>query len=257
MLRRDDVRAGGADEGHPPASGFSPWRLVPIAVIAAGFAAFFAFDLDRFLSLEALKHNREGLVDWRSGHEALAAIAFVAAYALVVAFSLPGAVWMTIAAGFLFGAFAATIYVVIAATVGATAIFLAARYAFGDLLRAKAGSAIRKMEAGFRENALSYLLFLRLVPIFPFWLVNLVPAFLGVPLATFVIGTFFGIIPGSIVYTLVGNGLGAVLEAGGTPELGLIFAPEILAPIVGLALLSLLPVAYKSLRRRAALPHRR
>ncbi len=227
------------------------WRLAPVVVIVAGFAAFFLFGLDRYLSFESLSENRQALLAWRADNQLLAALVFIAAYALVVAFSLPGAIWMTIAGGFLFGTLMGAIYVVVAATLGATAIFLAARYAFSDILRAKAGPAIRKMETGFRENALSYLLALRLVPIFPFWLVNLVPAFLGVPLRTFVIGTFFGIIPGSMVYTLVGNGLGAVFDAGGKPDLGLIFAPEILAPIIGLALLSLVPVAYKRFRRRA------
>jgi uncharacterized membrane protein YdjX (TVP38/TMEM64 family) len=255
MTRRHDgdAQATGGDAGDPAAARFSPWRLAPIAVIAAGFAAAFAFDLDRFLSLEALKTHREALLTWRAGNEVLAAVVFIAAYALVVALSLPGAIWMTVAGGFLFGTLAAAIYVVFAATTGAAAIFLAARYAFRDLLHAKAGGAIRKMEAGFGENALSYLLFLRLVPIFPFWLVNLVPAFLSVPLRTFVLGTFFGIIPGSLVYTLVGNGLGAVLDAGRKPDLGLIFAPEILAPIAGLAVLALMPVAYKRLRRKPAL----
>lgn len=247
-----DVRAAGG-AGLPAGARFSFWRLAPVAVIAMGFAAVFAFDLDRFLGLEALKQNREALIAWRADNGVLAAVLFVVAYAAVVALSLPGAVWMTIAGGFLFGTVPATIYVVIAATAGAAAIFLAARYAFRDLLHAKAGAAIRKMEAGFGENALSYLLFLRLVPIFPFWLVNLVPAFLGVSLRTFVLGTFFGIIPGSTVYTLVGNGLGAVLDAGRKPDLGLIFAPEILAPVVGLAVLALVPVAYKRLRRKPAL----
>jgi uncharacterized membrane protein YdjX (TVP38/TMEM64 family) len=107
------------------------------------------------------------------------------------------------------------------------------------------------MEQGFRDNALSYLLFLRLIPLFPFWLVNLVPAFLGVPLWTYVIGTFFGIMPGSIVYTSVGNGLGAVFDQGRTPDLSIIFKPEILLPIIGLAVLSLVPVAYKAIKGKA------
>jgi uncharacterized membrane protein YdjX (TVP38/TMEM64 family) len=156
---------------------------------------------------------------------------------------------MTIGGGFLFGAASAAVYVVAAATLGASAIFLVARYALGDVLRGKAGPAMRRMEDGFRENALSYLLVLRLVPLFPFWLVNLVPAFLGVPLRTFVIGTFVGIIPGSVVYCLVGNGLGAVFDSGDTPNLGIIFEPEILAPIIGLAVLSVVPVVYKRLKR--------
>lgn len=251
MARRDED--DGDDDGGGAATTLRPtrsiwWRLAPVAIIAAGFAAFFAFGLDRYLSFDTLSDNRQALLAWQADNRMLAAVCFVAVYALVVALSLPGAIWMTIAGGFLFGTVEGSIYVVVAATVGASAIFLAARYAFGDILRAKAGPAIRRMEAGFTENALSYLLVLRLVPIFPFWLVNLVPAFLGVPLRTFVIGTVFGIIPGSVVYTLVGNGLGAVFDAGGRPNLGLIFEPEILAPIIGLALLSLVPVAYKRYR---------
>ena len=120
----------------------------------------------------------------------------------------------------------------------------------GETLRAKAGPRIRRMEEGFRADALSYLLVLRLIPLFPFWLVNIVPAFLGVPVRTYVLGTFIGIIPGSFVYASVGNGLGAVFEAGGTPDLGIVFTPAILLPIVGLAVLALLPVAYRKYRAR-------
>jgi len=117
-----------------------------------------------------------------------------------------------------------------------------------EVLRRRAGPWISRLEAGFQENALSYLLVLRLVPLFPFWLVNLVPAFLGVPLTTYVLGTFVGIIPGSFVYASVGNGLGSVFDAGGAPDLTIIFEPEILLPIIGLSLLALIPVAYKKLK---------
>jgi uncharacterized membrane protein YdjX (TVP38/TMEM64 family) len=118
------------------------------------------------------------------------------------------------------------------------------------VLRAKAGPFLTKMEDGFRENAMSYLLVLRLVPLFPFWLVNLVPAFLGVPTGTYVIGTFFGIIPGTFVFASVGNGLGALLDAGQDPNLGIIFQPNVLGPLIALALLSLVPVAYKKYQAR-------
>lgn len=243
------MRGADSDSTHQADRKFLSWRLLPLAVVAGGFVAFFAFGWNEYLSFETLREHRQALLAWRQDHYAVAALTFVAVYVLVVAFSLPGAVWMTIGGGFVFGTASATIYVVVAATLGASAIFLAARYALGDVLRAKAGPAMRRMEAGFRENALSYLLVLRLVPLFPFWLVNLVPAFLGVPLRTFVIGTFVGIIPGSVVYCLVGNGLGAVFDAGEKPDLGIIFEPEILAPIVGLAVLSVVPVVYKRLKR--------
>jgi uncharacterized membrane protein YdjX (TVP38/TMEM64 family) len=174
----------------------------------------------------------------------------MAIYAAVIALSVPGGAVLTIAGGFLFGTLPATLYVVVAATLGATILFLIARTALGDPLRARAGPWLRRMEAGFAENALSYLLVLRLIPIFPFWLVNLVPAFLGVGLGTYVLGTFFGIIPGSFVYASVGNGLGAVFDAGETPDVGIIFEPSILVPIVGLAVLALLPVAHRKFKAR-------
>ena len=129
-------------------------------------------------------------------------------------------------------------------------LFLVARHALGDVLRGRAGPFVARMEAGFRANALNYLLVLRLIPLFPFWLVNLVPAFVGVRTSTYVLGTLLGIIPGTFVYASVGNGLGAVFDAGETPDLAIIFKPEILLPIVGLALLALLPIAYKRFQAR-------
>ena len=230
---------------------FSPWRLVPLIVVVGGLVAFFVLELDAYLSFEALRDHRQTLVAWRSDHFFLLVASFIALYGVMVAFSVPGAVWMTISGGFLFGPLAGTAATVVGATVGAVALFLAARYVLGDFLRAKAGPTVRKMEAGFRENALSYLLVLRLVPLFPFWLVNLVPAFLGVPLKTFLFATFFGIIPGTLVFTLVGNGLGRLLDAGEAPDLGIIFEPEILLPIAGLVVLSLIPVIYKKATKPA------
>ncbi|MCP5372171.1 MAG: TVP38/TMEM64 family protein [Hyphomicrobiales bacterium] len=248
-MDRDPTTEAELDAG-PDGAPFSPWRLLPVAVILAGLAAFWALGGGEYLSFDALRMHREDLLAWRDMHLVLAATTFTVVYALAASFSLPGAVWLTLAGAFLFGTWQAALCVVVGATVGATAVFLAARYALGDVLRRKAGPAIRKMEDGFRENALSYMLFLRLVPLFPFWLVNLVPAFLGVPLGTYVLGTFLGIIPGTVVYCLVGNGLGAVFDMGGEPDLSIIFKPQILAPIVGLAVLSLVPIVYKRMKRR-------
>jgi uncharacterized membrane protein YdjX (TVP38/TMEM64 family) len=214
-------------------------------LLAVGLIAFFAFGLHNNLSFDNLHQHRETLVEYVAAHGVLAVTLYLLCYATVIAFSLPGGAIMTITGGFLFGTLAGTVYTVVAATVGASVLFVAARTALGDLLRAKAGPAVRKMEAGFRENALSYLLALRLIPVFPFWLVNLVPALLGVPFRVYLIGTFFGIIPGCFVFASVGNGLGTVFAAGGTPDRNIIFAPEFLLPIIGLALLALIPVAYK------------
>jgi uncharacterized membrane protein YdjX (TVP38/TMEM64 family) len=225
-------------------------RLAPLAILLAAIGAFFAFGLHDYLSFEALRQHRELLLGLVEQHPLLAPLAFMAVYAAVVALSVPGGAILTIAGGFLLGILPATLYVLVGATIGATIVFLIARTALGDALRARAGPRIRRMEEGFRQDALSYLLVLRLIPIFPFWLVNIVPAFLGVPVRTYVLGTFVGIIPGSFVYASVGNGLGAVFDAGGTPDLGVIFEPAILLPIVGLAVLALLPVAYRKLKAR-------
>jgi uncharacterized membrane protein YdjX (TVP38/TMEM64 family) len=234
--------------------GLSAGRVVPIAVLAAGLAAFFAFDLNSYISLDALKTHQDQLKLWVDNYGVLTGVAFMAIYAVAVAFSIPGAVFITIAGGLMFGPYLATVYVVIGATIGALAVFLAARYAFQDFFRQKVGSAAKRMEAGFRENELSYMFILRLVPLFPFWLVNLVPAFLGVSVRTYVIGTLIGIIPGAFVYSLVGDGAGAVLEAGGDLNLAIIFEPRFLAPIVGLAVLACVPIVYKRIKTRRGTP---
>ncbi len=225
-------------------------RLIPLGILIVGLIAFFALGLDDVLSFETLKQNRDVLSAWVTEYGVIAILIFMIAYILVVAFSLPGGAVMTIAGGFLFGWIAASIAIVIAATIGATLLFLAAKTALGDSLRARAGKSIQKMEAGFRENAFHYLLVLRLIPIFPFFLVNLVPAFLGVTLRTYVIATFIGIIPGTAVYASVGNGLGEIFDRGETPNLGIIFEPSILGPILGLAVLALLPVLYKKFMQK-------
>jgi uncharacterized membrane protein YdjX (TVP38/TMEM64 family) len=227
-------------------------RFAPLALLVLAIALVFAFDLDRFVSFQSLSENREMLLGFVERNAFLAPLLFVLVYAGVVALSIPGGAVLTIAGGFLFGTWFGTILVLIGATLGATLVFLIARTALGDALRDKAGPRIKKMEQGFREDAFNYLLVLRLIPIFPFWLVNIVPAFLGVPLTTYIAATFLGIIPGSFVYASVGNGLGAVFDAGGTPDLGIIFRAEIILPIVGLALLAALPVAYRRFKGRPA-----
>jgi uncharacterized membrane protein YdjX (TVP38/TMEM64 family) len=225
-------------------------RFLPLAILVLAIVPVFAFGFDDYLRFEQLRQNRTQLLDFVGRHAALAPLLFMAIYVAVIALSIPGGAVLTVAGGFLFGVALGTLYVVIAATIGAAVVFLAAKTAFGDSLRRKAGPWLRRMEDGFRENALNYLLFLRLVPIFPFWLVNLVPALLGVPFRTYVTATFFGIIPGSLVYASVGNGLGAVFDAGATPDVGVIFKPAIILPLIGLAILAILPVAYKKITAR-------
>ena len=220
-------------------------KWLPLGVLAFGLAAFFAFDLDRFVSFEALGENREVLRDWLASHPILTRLAYVAAYTVSIAFSLPVGLLLTITGGFLFGLVEGTILTVVGATIGASAVFVAAKTALGDTLRERAGPFVNKLSEGFRENALSYLLILRLVPLFPFWLVNIVPALVGVSMRTFIIGTFVGIIPGTFVFVSVGNGLDALIESGQTPGAGVFLQPSIYFPIIGLTLLSLIPVVYK------------
>jgi uncharacterized membrane protein YdjX (TVP38/TMEM64 family) len=220
-------------------------RFLPLLMLLAGLGAFFALGLDRYVTLDTLRDNRQALTAWVVENWALAAFIYVLAYIAVVAFSLPGALVATLTGGFLFGTVFGGLLTVAGATIGATAIFLAAKTALGDMLREKAGPKLRKLEDGFGKNAFSYMLVLRLVPVFPFFLVNLAPAFLGVPLRTYVAATFVGIIPGTFVCASLGNGLGAVFDAGSDPDLGLIFEPEILGPILALAALALVPVLYR------------
>jgi len=223
--------------------------------------AFFALGLERYLSIDALRQHRGALRTWVETSGVLAALVFMAVYIITVAFSLPGATVLSIASGFLFGSGWGTVIVIISATLGATALFSMAKTALGDALRARAGAWLPRLEAGFKEHALSYLIVLRLVPIFPFFVINLVPAFLGVSLWTFVLGTFVGIIPGSFVYTTVGAGLGSVFDAGGTFSLSGVLTPQIVTAMVGLAVLAMVPVVYKKImahrgaKPRASAPH--
>ena len=227
-------------------------RLLPAAVLVAALAAALALGLDDYLSFEALRDNRAHLLAWVGRYGIVAGLAYIGVYIAVAALSLPGATFVSLAGGFTFGATLATLYTVVGATIGATVIFLVARSAVGDFFYEKAGPGLRRMEDGFRDNALSYLLVLRLIPLFPFWLVNLVPAFLGVSLRVYLIGTFFGIIPGTFVYCLAGAGLASVFEAGETFSVASVLTPKIIAALVGLAVLAVVPVVYKRLRGRGA-----
>ena len=241
-----DGARGGPERRRPAWS-----RMLPLAaLLACGAVLWFVFGVGDYLTFETLRQHRDWLQQGVDDNALLAALAFILLYILTTAFSIPVGIVLTVLGGFLFGVALGTLYAVTGATIGAVAIFLAARSALHDLLREKAGAAVRRMEAGFRENALSYMFVLRLIPLFPFWLVNLAPAFLGVPLRTYAIGTFFGIMPGTLVFAWVGSGLDEIFARGETPDAGIIFAPEILGPILALVALALLPVVYKKWKAR-------
>ena len=228
-------------------------RRAPIILIAI-VAAVGAFTLRDYLSFQTLADNRDALIAFRDSHYLLTVLVFMAAYIAIVAFSLPGATIATLTGGFLFATFPGTLINVTAATIGAIAIFVAARAGFGERLAARmesAEGAVKRMKDGIDDNQWSVLFLMRLVPAVPFFVANLVPALVGVPLSRFAITTFFGIIPGGIVYTSVGAGLGEVFARGETPDLGIIFEPHILFPILGLAALAALPLVLKLFRKGA------
>ncbi|GJL90900.1 TVP38/TMEM64 family protein [Hyphococcus sp.] len=225
-------------------------RLAPLIVILAALAGFFALGLHRYFSLDSLRDNREILRAWVEADPVRAMAIFVAAYAAAVAISFPGASILTIFGGFLFGLWQGTPLIVFAATLGAAIIFLAAKTALGDMLSKKAGGFAARMEQGFREGELSYMFVLRLAPVFPFWAVNIAAGLMGVSLRNFLIGTFFGIIPGSFVYASIGAAAGAAFDAGDDISLaGVLLKPETLTPIAGMIVLALIPVFLK--RKRA------
>jgi uncharacterized membrane protein YdjX (TVP38/TMEM64 family) len=214
-------------------------------------AAIGAFTLRDYLSFETLRDNREALLGFRDANYLMTVAVFMSAYVVIVAFSLPGATIATLTGGFLFATFPGALFNVLAATIGATIIFSAARWGLGERLAAKmedGSGAIKKIKDGIDENQWSMLFLIRLVPAVPFFVANLVPALVGVPLSRFVISTFLGIIPGGVVYTSVGAGLGEVFARGETPDLGIIFEPQILLPILGLSGLAALPIILKALR---------
>ena len=226
-------------------------RMLPLIAIAGAAVLGYIF-LKDFLSFQALADNREALIAWRDSNYLIAVLGYMAVYIAVVAFSLPGALIMTLAGGFLFGLFPGVFYIVTAATLGAIAIFMAAKLGLGDTLSKKIDQntgMVGKIYDGLRENEISFLFLMRLVPAFPFFAANLVPALMGVRLRNFAFTTFFGIMPGSAVYTWVGSGLGEVFARGEAPSLGIIWEPHVLGPILGLCALAALPIVLKFFRK--------
>ena len=233
--------------GTPPVPAQGGYRKAVLAVaFAAVIVAFFVLDGQRYLSLDAVKANRDALLGFTREHYLAAlAIAFLT-YVGAIAFSLPGGLVLSLTMGFVFGRWAGTVLVVFAATIGATLVFLTARYLFADAARRRMGALGAKISAGFTENAFNYLLFLRLVPLFPFFLVNLAPAFTSISLRTYVLGTFIGIIPGSFVYVNLGQTLGRIDSLSGLVSI------ETIGAFVLLGLFALLPVFVRKFRSARA-----
>jgi uncharacterized membrane protein YdjX (TVP38/TMEM64 family) len=213
------------------------------SVLLAGIGAFFYFDLSQYLSLDALKANRDALLQYTTSQYEIAVALFILIYILQTAFSLPGGAVLTLTGGFLFGSLMGTLYVNVGATAGATLAFLAARYLLHDWVEHKFGNRLGPIQEGFAKNAFSYLMTLRLIPAFPFFLVNLVSGLTRVNLGTYVLATSIGIIPGSFVFAFAGRQLGTI------NSLSEIASPPVLLAFTLLGLLALMPVAYRKWRK--------
>ena len=235
-------------------------RWLPLLIIVALLVLAYVFGLHEYLSLSNLIKQREFLSIIVSENFILAMLGYMLLYTLLVAISFPGASLVTMASGLLFGTILGGFVTVFGATLGAVIIFLVARSSFGDFLQTKAGPFMNKMVEGFQKDAFQYLLTIRLTPVFPFWVVNIVPALLNMKLAPYAIATFFGIIPGTFVYASIGTGLDSVFKNVESTQPGCVEAnscefdlktlvtPEILYALVGLAIISFLPFIIKKIR---------
>lgn len=223
------------------------WLLLLIIVL---MVLFFVFGLNKTIGFDSLQKHYVLLQQWTAQYFLSAMVLFMAVYVLAVALSIPGAVFLTLLGGFLFGVYLGTLIVVCAATLGASILFLAVRVSLGEWLASNAGRWTDKMRKGFQENAFSYLLILRLIPLFPFWVINIVPALLKVPMKIYLLATVIGIIPGTFVYVSIGNGLAHLLEQGEKPNLGVMFTLPIIGPLIGLAALACLPILYRTCKGR-------
>lgn len=270
-MKKEQERMSGniAEAGltRSPGIGAQVKRWAPLIILLCGIAAVYASGLHNYLSLDAIAGNRDTLMEFVAGNPVLAAVSYVLIYMAAVAFSLPGAALLTILGGFLFGWLPGGILTVIAATTGATAVFLIARTALGDALARRAGPWMERLSGGFREDAFHYMLFLRLVPVFPFWLVNIAPAVAGVGLGTYTLTTLIGIIPGTFAFSALGSGLDSIIiqqqsvyqscvaEKGAAScelalDAGALVTPQLLAGFAALGVVALIPVVMKKLRAR-------
>ena len=219
-------------------------RLLPLGILVGGLVAFFALGGPQYLNLDTMRETLRGLDGWVQENLILALLAYMVFYALAVSISVPGALWFTIGAGFLFGPWLGTGVAVFGATVGATIIFLAARYAFADWVRAKFPGYVKKLQDGFSRDAFTYVVILRLIPALPFFGINIATALLNVPVRAYFFGTLVGVIPGAYVYATVGDAI-ARAAADGVPSFSSLLTPEVIGAMVAFGLLAILPWAYK------------
>lgn len=251
-MNGNDTQMTEEGDRAPARKGGGLHRFLPLAIVLFGLAFGYAMGWHQYLSLGFLAESREMLLGFVDENFFLSAAIFLVCYALAVAFSFPAASVLTIFGGFLFGWLVGGILVAFAATAGATALFLAARSAFGDFLKARAGPRVKKLADGFERDAFGYLLVLRLAPVFPFFVINIAPALFNVPLRTFVAATFIGILPGVFAYAYLGQGVDSVLvsaqEAGRDVSIGDLVTPQITLAFLALAVVAAIPTLVRRFR---------
>ena len=225
-------------------------KYLPLALILVLMIAAYISGITNFLTLETLRDYDKTLQKFVQEHAILAPLLFMVAYALSAALSLPVSIYFTLLAGFLFPQPYSTLYAVFSATLGATLFYYAAKTPLQEVFRKRAGDALHKLEKGLKEHTASYFLFLRIIPLFPFWFLNLAGAFFHVPAWTFIWTTFIGILPASFIYTETGGSLEAILESDKPITLSLIFNTKMIVAMVGLGILALLPIAIKKLKKK-------
>jgi uncharacterized membrane protein YdjX (TVP38/TMEM64 family) len=245
MIHARIVMSNGMPVSRPSNKSYAG-KVILAALIVSAIGAFFYFDLGRYLSLESLKENRDRLLLFTEAHYAVSVMLFILTYIVVAGLALPGAAILTLTGGFLFGSLLGTLFVNLGATTGAVFAFLAARYLLRDWVEHKFGKWLGPLQEGIAKDAFSYLLTLRLIPIFPFFALNLVSGLTRMTVGSYVSATAIGIIPGSFVYAYAGRQLGTI------NSLQDIASPNVIGAFVLLGLLALAPIVYKRLARKAA-----
>jgi uncharacterized membrane protein YdjX (TVP38/TMEM64 family) len=222
--------------------------IIPLSIVIIAIVGFTL--LRDYLSYETLRNNHESLVNFKNENYWVTVIIFIISYITLVTFALPGSPIASLTGGFLFGLAFGTFLNVTAAATGATLIFLAAKNGFGNKLTQRIDASegsIRKIRDGIKRDEISYLFLIRLIPIIPFAVANLVPALFGVSLRNFFFTTYIGIIPGGLVFTWLGSGLSEIFKQNEEPNFSIIFEIYVIGPILCLCLLSFLPIILKKL----------
>jgi uncharacterized membrane protein YdjX (TVP38/TMEM64 family) len=222
-------------------------RCLPLVFIFCGLFCFFYFRLDTYINFQTLKEHRQFLAGWTQEHYLLAVCLYMIFYVATILCAIPSSIFFSLTAGFLFGTIFGFLYAMVSAIIGAAIFFLLIRSSLAEWLAEKLGKKLQHFEVGFQENAFNYILTMRLIPIFPFFIVNIASAILGVRLFSFLAATFLGIIPASMIYVSLGHGLGKIFDHHQTPNIEVIFQPHIFMPLIFMAVLALLPVFYKKI----------